>query len=128
MSQPPGSESGEEPTRDIAGSDFPSQAYSAPESEQFTSGPYVPADPHLYDYDSYESSEQGDDDARPPRWPWVVAALVVLSGGYIGGATPHQGVQRKRYVSHDRRNNRPYRTPARRGSGTGGTSAAAEPR
>ncbi len=31
-----------------------SQAYSAPESEQFTSGPYVPADSGLYDYDSYE--------------------------------------------------------------------------
>ncbi|MCV7225051.1 MmpS family protein [Mycolicibacterium komossense] len=76
--QPPGSESGEEPTRDAGGSDFPSQAYSAPESEQFTSGPYVPADPNLYDYDSYESSEQGED-VRPPRWPWVVGVTAIIA-------------------------------------------------
>jgi hypothetical protein len=75
----PGSESGEEPKRDPAGSDFPSQAYSAPESEQFTSGPYVPADPNLYDYDSYESSEQSDDEARPPRWPWVVGVTAIIA-------------------------------------------------
>lgn len=55
-----------------------SQAYSAPESEQFTSGPYVPADSGLYDYDSYE---QGDRvvPAEPPRWPWVVGVVAIIA-------------------------------------------------
>ena len=36
--------------RDPTGqTDIHSQAYSAPESEQFTAGPYVPADPALYE-------------------------------------------------------------------------------
>ena len=52
----------EEPTQ-VSGTDadgeteFYSQAYSAPESEQFTSGPYVPADVALYDYDDYEDDD-----------------------------------------------------------------------
>jgi Mycobacterium membrane protein len=73
-----GKEPGSQPTHD-GGSEFPSQAYSAPESEQFTSGPYVPADPNLYDYDSYESAEQADDDSRPPRWPWVVGVTAIIA-------------------------------------------------
>ena len=48
-----------------------SRAYSAPESEQFTSGPYVPADAGLYDYDDYAATDLVDT-GRPPRWPWVV--------------------------------------------------------
>src|SRR5689334_379361 len=55
-----------------------SQAYSAPESEQFTSGPYVPADSGLYDYDSYEPSERLDP-AEPPRWPWVVGVVAIVA-------------------------------------------------
>ena len=65
----PGQEPGDQdqPTQEAAGAaepatsktvdtDLGSQAYSAPESEQFTSAPYVPADPALYDYDSYEAT------------------------------------------------------------------------
>ena len=80
---------------ELAGADFPSQAYSAPESEHITIAPYVPADTDLYDYDSYR--HEGADDGvgvagpRPPRWPWVVGvtaiiaaiALVVLICGYL---------------------------------------------
>jgi hypothetical protein len=80
--KPPGPESGEDagsqPTHDEA-SEVPSQAYSAPESEQFTAGPYVAADPHLYDYDSYETAEEADDDIRPPRWPWVVGITAIIA-------------------------------------------------
>jgi hypothetical protein len=55
-----------------------SRAYSAPESEQFTSGPYVPADPDLYDYDEYDKTELVDV-ARPPRWPWVVGVVAIIA-------------------------------------------------
>ena len=64
----------EEPTQ-VSGTDadgeteFYSQAYSAPESEQFTSGPYVPADVALYDYDDYDPATELVDTAPPPRWP-----------------------------------------------------------
>lgn len=62
-----------------APTDFPSQAYSAPESEQFVSGPYVPADPDLYDYDSYDASTQVVDTGPPPRWPWVVGVTAIVA-------------------------------------------------
>ena len=61
--QEPGSQpASDQPTRagaesaapDTGQTEIHSQAYSAPESEQFTSGPYVPADASLYDYVSYE--------------------------------------------------------------------------
>ncbi len=55
-----------------------SQAYSAPESEQFSSGPYVPVNFDLYDYDSYDAPEQADEDV-PPRWPWVVGVAAILA-------------------------------------------------
>ena len=87
----PGQEPGDQdqPTQEAAGAaepatsktgdtDFGSQAYSAPESEQFTSGPYVPADPALYDYDSYEATELVDQ-APPPRWPWVVGVAAIIA-------------------------------------------------
>src|SRR3954469_11663105 len=54
-----------------------SRAYSAPESEQFTSAPYVPPDSALYDYDSYDPNS--DDDATPPRWPWVVGVVAIVA-------------------------------------------------
>ncbi|MCW2734199.1 MAG: hypothetical protein JWR13_5015 [Mycobacterium sp.] len=57
-----------------------SRAYSAPESEQFTSAPYVPPDSSLYDYDAYDSKATGaDDDATPPRWPWVVGVVAIAA-------------------------------------------------
>lgn len=56
-----------------------SQAYSAPESEQFSAGPYVPADPALYDYDSYEPVIDPADEQAPPRWPWVVGVTAIVA-------------------------------------------------
>jgi hypothetical protein len=55
--------------------DVHSQAYSAPESEHFTSGPYVPADLGLYDYDSYHKPAEEED--HTPRWPWVVGIAAI---------------------------------------------------
>jgi len=55
-----------------------SQAYSAPEAEQFTSGPYVPADSSLYDYDSYDAPSELVDQ-QPPRWPWVVGVIAIVA-------------------------------------------------
>lgn len=67
-------------TKDVAlASEFPSQAYSAPESEQFTTGPYVPAESGLYDYDSYNTVDDVDDEASPPRWPWVVGITAIVA-------------------------------------------------
>ena len=68
---------GDQPAPDTSETEFHSRAYSAPESEQFTAGPYVPADSSLYDYDSYEQADSTDQ-PTPPRWPWVggVAAII----------------------------------------------------
>jgi Mycobacterium membrane protein len=55
-----------------------SRAYSAPESEHFTSAPYVPADLRLYDYDDYDEPS-GDDERRAPRWPWVVGVAAIVA-------------------------------------------------
>lgn len=57
--------------------DIHSRAYSAPESEQFVSAPYVPPDPALYDYDNYAPLDPEDD--RPPRWPWVVGVVAIVA-------------------------------------------------
>ncbi|HWY00628.1 MAG TPA: hypothetical protein VNY55_12320, partial [Mycobacterium sp.] len=57
---------------DTGQTDAYSRAYSAPESEHFTSGPYVPADMALYDYDGYDESSDHDDEHAAPRWPWIV--------------------------------------------------------
>lgn len=59
-----------------AETDAYSRAYSAPESELFSS-PYMPGDLALYDYDSYDEAD-GDDD-RSPRWPWVVGVAAILA-------------------------------------------------
>ena len=56
-----------------------SQAYSAPESEHFTSGPYVPADTALYDYDAYDESSDHDDERAAPRWPWVIGVAAIVA-------------------------------------------------
>lgn len=73
---PPASEQPGAP--DTGQTDLHSQAYSAPESEQFTAGPYVPADASLYDYDSYEQAEPVDA-PPPPRWPWVVGVAAIVA-------------------------------------------------
>ncbi len=80
---PPGPDSPkpDEPAHEAPGADEPdsySQAYSAPESEQFISGPYVPPDPALYDYDTYEPAVV-DVDQDPPRWPWVVGVVAIVA-------------------------------------------------
>ncbi len=80
----PGREAGSQPTSDqetqnIGEAEIHSQAYSAPESEQFTSGPYVPADPHLYDYETYEPATELVDQPAPPRWPWVVGVVAIIA-------------------------------------------------
>jgi len=56
-----------------------SRAYSAPESEHFITGPYVPADPGLYDYDGYDGSADEDDAHGAPRWPWVVGVVAIAA-------------------------------------------------
>jgi hypothetical protein len=71
--QPASDQSAAQDTGDTA------QAYSAPESEQFTSGPYVPADASLYDYDSYDPAAELADQQSPPRWPWVVGVAAIIA-------------------------------------------------
>ena len=86
--QEPGSQpASDQPTRagaesaapDTGQTDIHSQAYSAPESEQFTSGPYVPADASLYDYDSYDPAAEPVAQETPPRWPWVVGVAAIVA-------------------------------------------------
>jgi Mycobacterium membrane protein len=59
--------------------DIYSRAYSAPESEHFTSGPYVPADHRLYDYDGFEESPDLIDESSSPRWPWIVGVTAIAA-------------------------------------------------
>jgi hypothetical protein len=81
----PGQEPGDQPTSDRSAApdtgetEFYSHAYSAPESEHFTSGPYVPADSSLYDYDSYEPATELVDQEKPPRWPWIVGVAAIVA-------------------------------------------------
>ncbi|ORA68061.1 hypothetical protein BST25_22235, partial [Mycobacterium heidelbergense] len=56
-----------------------SRAYSAPESEHFVTGPYVPADLRLYDYDDYDEPPDADDEHGAPRWPWVVGIAAIAA-------------------------------------------------
>lgn len=79
----PGSQpSSDEPTREADNTgqtDQYSQAYSAPESEQFVSARYVPADASLYDYDSYDPAADTGEQPAPPRWPWVVGVVAIVA-------------------------------------------------
>jgi type IV secretory pathway VirB10-like protein len=81
----PGQAPGNQPTPERSASpdtgetEFHSQAYSAPESEQFVSGPYVPADASSYDYDSYDPATESVDQEQPPRWPWVVGVAAIVA-------------------------------------------------
>lgn len=56
-----------------------SRAYSAPEAEHFITGPYLPADLSLYDYDSYDESSDDDDHETAPRWPWIVGVAAIVA-------------------------------------------------
>src|SRR5215212_7411448 len=78
--QEPGEPTAEESSvADATGeTEIHSRAYSAPESEQFTAGPYVAADPDLYDYEEYDKTELVDT-GRPPRWPWVVGVVAIIA-------------------------------------------------
>jgi hypothetical protein len=69
----------EKPAAPTGATEAYSQAYSAPESEQFSSGPYVPADPALYDYDTYEPVSELGEEQAPPRWPWVVGVTAIIA-------------------------------------------------
>src|SRR5258708_37541961 len=51
--------------------DVYSRAYSAPESEHISSGPYVPANLDLYDYESYDDAAPHAAEASTARWPWI---------------------------------------------------------
>jgi hypothetical protein len=64
---------------DTGQTDAYSRAYSAPESEHFMTGPYVPADTALYDYDGYDDSSDHDDDHAAARWPWVVGVAAIVA-------------------------------------------------
>lgn len=75
---PPGPDSPipDEPIQESPGTgetEIYSRAYSAPESEQFTSAPYIPPDEALYDYDGYAG------EGTPPRWPWVVGVAAIAA-------------------------------------------------
>lgn len=75
-----GNETGEgRDSPDTGQTDFYSRAYSAPESEQFVSSPYVPSEVALYDYDSYDAPSESADAAPPPRWPWVVGVVAIVA-------------------------------------------------
>lgn len=64
-----------------------SRAYSAPESEQYTIGPYLPADIETYDYDTYDRGYgrgelvpvETEAELPPPRWPWVVGITAIIA-------------------------------------------------
>ncbi len=101
----PGKHSAPEEPTEVAGADadggeteFYSQAYSAPESEQFTSGPYVPSDVALYDYDDYDASTELVDTAPPPRWPWVVGVTAIIAAGRPGGFGGRPGHPGRRHL------------------------------
>ncbi|WP_395311116.1 MmpS family transport accessory protein [Mycobacterium sp. AMU20-3851] len=78
MSGPSGPESsGADKKSGTDETDIHSRAYSAPESEQFSSAPYVPPDPALYDYDNYALTDA--EEGPPPRWPWVVGVVAIIA-------------------------------------------------
>lgn len=71
---------GAEPEADQTGqTDAYSRAYSAPESEHFVSGPYLPADLALYDYDTFDEPAEDEDEHAAPRWPWVVGVAAIVA-------------------------------------------------
>jgi hypothetical protein len=78
--QPSDQPTDDQPTQEATGdTEAHSQAYSAPEAEQFTSGPYVPPDPALYDYDAYDPATELVEEPSAPRWPWIVGITAILA-------------------------------------------------
>ncbi|SOX54711.1 putative transport accessory protein MmpS family [Mycobacterium ahvazicum] len=77
----PFGDSGAIPAAEQTGeTDAYSRAYSAPESEHFISGPYLPADLRLYDYENYDDAADDDEDHDgAPRWPWVVGVAAIVA-------------------------------------------------
>ena len=59
--------------------DVYSRAYSAPESEHISSGPYVPANLDLYDYDNYDDAAPDEPEASTARWPWIVGIAAIVA-------------------------------------------------
>ncbi|MBJ7400569.1 MAG: hypothetical protein JHC67_09920, partial [Mycolicibacterium sp.] len=78
---PPDREPGGQPTEEyreeLTDTGF-SRAYSAPESEQYTITPYLPAELELYAYASYDPAGTPAD-LSPPRWPWVVGVTAIIA-------------------------------------------------
>ncbi|MGA8332975.1 MAG: hypothetical protein WB777_27385, partial [Mycobacterium sp.] len=68
-----------EPDTSTGQTDIYSRAYSAPESEHISSGPYVPANLDLYDYDDYGDDAPDDHEAGAPRWPWIVGTAAIVA-------------------------------------------------
>jgi len=75
--QEPGGQPTEEYREELTDTGF-SRAYSAPESEQYTISPYLPAELELYDYDSYDQAGTPAD-LSPPKWPWVVGVTAIIA-------------------------------------------------
>ena len=80
---PPDEEPGGQPTDEyqddlVTDTGF-HRAYSAPEVEHYTAGPYVAPDPRLYDYDTYDSAPEVIEDSEPPKWPWVVGVTAIIA-------------------------------------------------
>src|ERR1035441_457981 len=79
-----GSEFGDGPTVEADGdgqtgqTDVYSRAYSAPESEHVSSGPYVPVDFALDDYHTYGEAPR-DEEATTARWPWIVGVAAIVA-------------------------------------------------
>lgn len=79
------SEFGARPTGESDGdsqtgqTDVHSRAYSAPESEHISSGPYMPVDLDLYDYDSFGGEAAHDEEVTTPRWPWIVGVAAIVA-------------------------------------------------
>lgn len=73
-----GGQPSDQPPEELTDTGF-SRAYSAPESEQYTIAPYVPAELELYDYDNYQRPVEAADDLPPPKWPWVVGVTAIIA-------------------------------------------------
>src|SRR5271168_947485 len=50
-----------------------------PESEHISSGPYVPANLDLYDYDNYDDAAPHEEEASTARWPWIVGIAAIVA-------------------------------------------------
>ena len=74
-----GAGAGESDAEGDGQTDVYSRAYSAPESEHISSGPYVPANLDLYDYDNYDDAAPDEAEASTARWPWIVGIAAIVA-------------------------------------------------